>query len=149
MRGIYSSGATAMRRANVAALTALAILITAAPWADAYKWRDESGRIHYGDQALDDSGRVLDNQDVQSIETYECGTEACRAEEEQLAREAAQRHAQTLQWLESVQQEKLERKSRDEEVDDERFDDEESDSTAYPPATAPPVWPFGLAPGVN
>lgn len=98
--------------------------------ADAFRWRDADGQIHYGDKPPEGA------ESLEQIETFECQTEACREDLEQRRRDSAETNRQIEEWLQSRQ---AEREAANAE--------EDRASVIYMP-TYPPYPPVLMAPGV-
>ena len=75
------------------ALVGLGWVAASALAADAYRWQDSAGQIHYGDKP------PVHATQVTRVETHECDSDACREEMAQRYREAVAAYERLEEWL--------------------------------------------------
>jgi len=76
-------------------LLSLGLLVTGAH-ADAYRWQDAQGNVHYGDEPPDDA------RQVRSVKTFECKTAECQAEMQERYEQAVANNEALSEWLREI-----------------------------------------------
>ncbi len=110
-------------------LAAVLLLTGSAVQADVFKWTDALGQTHYGDKPPSET------PGAEVIDTFECGTQTCKEEQERRWQAAMEVNKRMQDWLEQRA------------VERERTQDQRNLTTAYVHTYHPPQWPLVHYPG--